>query len=213
MGRPLTVEQAPPAPAFPPPRVSLVPAPPAGDGAPPSSRSGPASRRPKASIHPLTASSPPRSAGSFQLIQTARDAELEAALGQLRGEVARLAAALATVRAHVVEESEPEVVGLVLNVAERVVGRELALDPELLVSWVEEGLAALPRKEEITVAVAPDVAARIERERESLGSPRVVVDPALAVGTCELREGATTIEVGAAARMAAISDALGVDGR
>lgn len=134
-----------------------------------------------------------------------RIVELEAALDGARAEVARLARELAAVRARILEESEPELVRLAVAIAERVVGRELAADPPPWERWIEEGIAALPGRRDPVVAVAPDV-------RTALGGEaRVVVDAALAPGTCEVREGTSSVEIGARVRLAALSDVLGVD--
>ncbi|MBX3196760.1 MAG: hypothetical protein KF894_01285 [Labilithrix sp.] len=161
------------------------------------------------SIVPLPRASVPPSS---PLIQSGRELELESEVIALREEVARLAVELASARARVLEESEPEVVRLAVTVAARVVGRELATDPALVTGWIRDGLAALPGKEAV-VAVAPDVAAAVAPEAITGAAPaaRIVVDAGLRPGTCELREGATVVPIGAGERIAAISDALGVD--
>ncbi len=147
------------------------------------------------------------------LIQTGREPELEGELVALREETARLAVELASVRARVLEESEPEIVRLAVTVAARIVGRELATDPVLVLGWIREGFAALPGKEEVVLAVAPDIAAAIQPEalEGAAAAAKVVVDAALRPGSCELREGATVVPIGAGERLGAISDALGVD--
>ncbi|OJY30257.1 MAG: hypothetical protein BGO98_26335 [Myxococcales bacterium 68-20] len=147
------------------------------------------------------------------IIQTGRELELEDELLALREETARLAVELASVRARVLEESEPEIVRLAVTVASRIVGRELATDPALVLGWIREGFAALPGKEAVVVAVAPDIAAAISRDalEGTATAAKVVVDDALRPGSCELREGATVVPIGAGERIAAISDALGVD--
>lgn len=140
---------------------------------------------------------------------SARVLEVEEALELARAEIARLASVLATVRARVLEEAEPEIVRLALAIAERVVGRELAADPRIVARWIEEGLASLPGPNEPTVAVAPDVAATLGEDASTRGA--VLVDAALAPGSCELRDGPSVVAIGVRARLAALSDALGVD--
>ncbi|MBX3209356.1 MAG: hypothetical protein KF764_30265 [Labilithrix sp.] len=191
----------PPSPAPPAPRAPSTPPPSEGVRRPSQSIVAP-------SIAPL---SRPSGAPS-PIIQSGRELELESEVLALREEIARLAVDLASVRARVLEESEPEVVRLAVTVAARVVGRELATDPALLAVWIREGLAALPGKEAI-VAVAPDVAAAVLPEvlADASGAAKVVVDGALRPGSCELREGATVVPVSARERIAAISDALGID--
>ncbi len=154
-----------------------------------------------------------RASGSVHLIQTTREVELEGELAALRGEVARLAEALASARTRVLEESEPELVRLAVAVAARVVGHELSTDPTTLIAWMKEGLTALPRKGDVTVAIAPDIAAMLSSgdAAVAIGAQKLVVDASLRAGSCELREGSSIVEVGADARVAAITDALGVD--
>lgn len=147
------------------------------------------------------------------IIQTGRELELERELLALREETARLAVELASVRARVLEESEPEIVRLAVTVASRIAGCELATDPALVLEWIREGFAALPGKEDVVVAVAPDIAAAIPPEalEGAATAAKVVVDAALRPGSCELREGASAVPIGVRERIAAISDALGVD--
>jgi flagellar assembly protein FliH len=157
----------------------------------------------------------PRASVIPQVIQTTREVELDGEVDALRREVARLARELAAARARVLEESEPEIVRLAVAVATRVVGRELAQEPSTIVGWIKDGIAVLPQRDEVIVAVAPDIAAAMPAEEiaAGLGSAKVIVDSTLRPGSCEVREGASTVEVSADARLAAISDALGVDHR
>jgi len=152
----------------------------------------------------------------FGAMPTSREVELDAEIVALRGEVARLADLLASVRAQLLEDAEPEVVRLAVAVAERVVGRELAADPALVGAWAMEAIAALPDRTGLVVAVSPDVSDLLgEREgaaERTVARAPIVVDPALAPGSCELRSGATTAAVDAAARLASVRDALGLDG-
>lgn len=151
------------------------------------------------------ASEAPSSGRPF--VGTARETELEAENAALRAEVGRLASQLASVKARVLAESETEIVRLAIAVGERIAGRELEMEPELILQWVKDGAAALPKKSRVDVAVAPDVAKMLSAEDlESFGN--VVIDESLKAGTCELREGPRTIHVGVAARAEAIADAL-----
>lgn len=143
-------------------------------------------------------------------IASTREIELENEILSLRGEIAKLALALSSVRSSVVEEAEPEIVRLALAVASRIVGREVAADPTVLAQWVEEGARVLPNRSEMTVAVAPDIADLLGETERLAGRP-LLVDPNLTPGACEVREGVSVAEVGADARLAAMADALGVD--
>jgi flagellar assembly protein FliH len=147
------------------------------------------------------------------VIDPARELELEAELQVLRQQVGHLVTELASARARILEDAEPEVVRLALSVAGRVIGREVAIDPPVVLGWVREGLSALPGRDAPALVVAPDIADAIPLEllSEEVAGGKVTVDATLRPGCCELREGATIVPIGAAERLAAISDALGVD--
>jgi len=152
---------------------------------------------------------PRPSAAPVPFLQSGRELELESEIFSLREELGRMAVELASVRSRVVEESESEIVRLAVIVAERVVGRELAADPALVHDWLREAIAAVPNQHEIVVAVAPDLASSVPPE--AFAECKVMVDSSLRPGTCEVRAGSTVVPVGADERIAAISDALGVD--
>ena len=182
--------------------------PPPSEGRPVSASVRPPSIAP--SLVPITRPSVP---APSPLIQSTRELELESEVAALRQEVARLAAELSSVRSRVLEESEPEIVRLAITVAERVVGRELASDPSLVLDWIRQGLTALPGREEIVVAVATDIAAHLPLEviADAAAGRRVIVDASLRPGSCEVREGASCVPAGHQDRLAAITDALGMD--
>jgi hypothetical protein len=145
-------------------------------------------------------------------IVTTREVELESEVAALRVEVTNLEAALVSAREQALSESEPEIVRLALAIASRVVGQEVSADPSIIARWIRQGLGLLPGREDAVVAVAPDVAGLLEDAAEADPSlSDFVVDRALAAGSCELREGTSTVEVGADGRIAAIADALGMD--
>ena len=119
-----------------------------------------------------------------------------------------------TVRERVLAASEPELVRLACAVAERVVGRELRADPSLVLSWAREAIAALDGHEAASVVMAPDVEAAVPTETwtRSLGTDHAItVDPALPAGAVSVRSGASTVDVGASARLAAVTGDLFAD--
>lgn len=126
---------------------------------------------------------PPSSRRKPPQIQTTRELELESEVALLHNELQRVTSEAESMRARVMEESEPAIVALAVAIAKRVVGREVDADPALLKAWIDEALGMLPDAE---VALSAD------------GRAAVVTS------------GDSTVEVGAEARMAAIADALGV---
>jgi hypothetical protein len=166
----------------------------------------------------MLSSKPPASASSAALlahaqgapspmIASAREVELEGEVAALHGEIAKLESMLMSVKAAVIEESEPEIVRLALAVAKRIVGREVTADPKVLHRWIEEGTKALPNRGEIAIVASPDVADELGND----AAHEIITDAMLPHGTCELREGEAMVSVGLDAKMAAMSDALGVD--
>ena len=140
----------------------------------------------------------------------AKASDAESALAALKSEMAAL-------RTKVLLESEGELVRLALAVAERVVGRELAIDPALVSNWAREAIAALDGGTDSTrpgadgrlvVAVAPDLGAFVEES--DFGAP-IVVDPSLASMSAEVRGDPGRADVSAASRLSAVAEALGVE--
>jgi len=130
----------------------------------------------------------------------------------LRAQITEMAATMARLRREVLAASEGELVKLALTVAERVVGRELTTDPTLVVAWAREAVESLAAKDGVVIAVARDV--RDEVPASAWGEVgvehRMQTDALLARGGVEVRTPEGTVATGAAARLAAVSQALGV---
>lgn len=126
----------------------------------------------------------------------------------LRAELARARAEVEGAKQWAIEAIEPEVVKLACVIAERIVDAEIERDGALLARWVREGLDALGNPRGAVIAIAPDLAARSDASALAAIAP-VETDPALAPAHCEVRAGASVIEVGPGARVAAIADDLG----
>ncbi|MBX3186756.1 MAG: hypothetical protein KF819_07060 [Labilithrix sp.] len=119
----------------------------------------------------------------------------------LAAEVDAARAALATFEAKVLGDAERELVRLAAALAERVVGRELAIDPSLVVAWAREALAESSFGEALAIAVSPDVAAQIGNDAWGELAPRVLVDASLPEATSELRDGAVALRSSAQTRL------------
>jgi hypothetical protein len=131
---------------------------------------------------------------------------------RLHSQVAAMAATMARLRREVLESSEPELVRLASAIAERIVGRELATDPALVVAWAREAIQSLAAKDEVVIALARDVAQQVSRDAWSAidSYHRVQTDPLLTPGAIEVRAAEGTISAGADARIAAVAQALGL---
>ncbi|HSY23384.1 MAG TPA: FliH/SctL family protein [Polyangiaceae bacterium] len=129
----------------------------------------------------------------------------------LRAQVAEMAAAMARLRRQILEASEGELVQLAVVIAERVVARELATEPDLVVHWARQAIDALAAKDEVVIAVAKDVASDVSPEAwAKLGVPHEVLqDAQLAPGVIEVRTPQGIVPVNAEARLQAVATALG----
>lgn len=154
---------------------------------------------PPVSVLPIHESIIPMSMGRSEIV-----AEREA----LRATVGNLATELTKVKANAKEELVGDLVKLSLAVAGKIIGRAVEEDPSIIAGWAREAVGLLPGKSEVTVALAPSVAASLPRDAfADVG--RVIVDENLAPGTCEVREGTSTVEVSAKARLEAMAAELG----
>lgn len=134
--------------------------------------------------------------------------EITAEREVLRTTVGNLATELTKVKAAAREELVGDLVKLSLAVAGKIIGRAVADDPTIIEGWARQAVGLLPGKSEVTVALAPSLAASLPQDAfADVG--RVVIDDGLAPGTCEVREGTSTVEVSAKARLEAMAAELG----
>ena len=133
-----------------------------------------------------------------------RDAEI----GRLRRELAHAALQMADLRQEILVTSEHQLVSLAVAIAKRVVGRELQSDPGLVRTWATEAMSALGDLEQITIAIAPDLAEALPPEAWETSCP-VVVDPSLGRSRCEVRSRESSVASGFDARFLAMAEAFG----
>jgi hypothetical protein len=133
----------------------------------------------------------------------------------LRKQLAEMAVSMARLRADLLEANEDELVRLARAIAERVVGHELQIDPALAVTWAREAVEALGSKEDVVVAVGPDLAALVSTADWSarLGvTARIETDPSLGAFGCEVRTRASVVDASPLGRLGAVARELGVQG-
>jgi len=102
--------------------------------------------------------------------------QMRAALGKLAATVAEVAAA----RAETIRRAEADTVHLAVEIARRVLHRELSLDPGVLGALTHAALEKLQGQEIYRVRVHPDLGAAMQRSLEQAGRHRsveVVPDP------------------------------------
>jgi type III secretion protein L len=88
-------------------------------------------------------------------------------------------------------ESEPEMIRLAVRIAQKIIGAELRLNPQAIVSMAAECLQGLRRERSLTLRVQPGDVDRLREQitllREAAGPHRsieVVADPAITSGGC-----------------------------
>ena len=130
----------------------------------------------------------------------------------LRLELEEMQATVGRLRREILEASEPELVKLALAIGERVVGRELATDPSLVVTWARDAVEALGAEGGVVIAVARDIARHVSAEAwGALDAPhREITDGQLPAGTLEVRGAEGIVTTGLSPRLAAVAQALGV---
>jgi len=158
------------------------------------------------SLPPMT---PPPAPADAQLT-----AQLEAELEQTRAQLAEALAEAERYRRQVLEASEHQLVELALVIAERVVGRELHADPQLVNRWAREGMQALVGQGPMTLLVSPDVKASLDANPpRTSASLTIEVDETLPPASCRIRGALGAVDASLVARLDAVADALGVSER
>lgn len=129
--------------------------------------------------------------------------DLRAEYAALQGRLAATADCLSQLRRRILDASEEQVVRLACAVGERIAGRELQMNPELVVQWVKEGIEQLAKDESVVVAVSSDIAAALAAsawEPVRSASVRIETDATLAQSCCEVRGLCSTVEASLARR-------------
>jgi len=138
----------------------------------------------------------------------AKDLEaMRARIASLEESLRDRVADLAGVRERILADAAPEVARLAVAIAERVVGASAREHPEIVRSWIAEGLATLGAKGAVIVRVSPAIASMLPAETAA----RVEVDAALRELDCVVESDVSRVEVGARTRVDAIAEHIGVD--
>lgn len=127
----------------------------------------------------------------------------------LRAELTTARQATAELATRMRDDAETELVKLAIAVAERVVGRELSLAPELVVDWAREAVAGSELGGSFVVATSADLSAAVPDAAWGELEDALRMDPALPTGTCEVREGGRTVTVSAEERLDTVREELG----
>jgi flagellar assembly protein FliH len=178
----------------------------------PASASAPVAEVPAA----LLAEREARGAAEQKLAETTASLDdARAALEALRAETESLRVELSSARTaanalatRMRDDAERELVSLAMAVAERVVGRELATTPELIVDWAREAVAGSDFGGSFVVATSTDLSAAVPDAAWGELEDALRMDPALPAGSCELRDGGRTVTVSAEERLETVGEDL-----
>lgn len=119
---------------------------------------------------------------------------------------------LGAARAALQRQAERGAVHLALAVAERVVAREVAADPDLILEVVRETLGQLDQPERLTLRVHPEAVARIDpaaiAAQAGTESVAVVPDAAISPGGCRVETGLGELDARMETRLEEMARAL-----
>ena len=125
------------------------------------------------------------SATPFVGSDAAQTARLEATITALEQSVEELS----LLRGKMMEETEEQLVTLAVTIAQRVIGREVSLDPEILLTLAAEGIDALGDRDRVVVRFGfldrdDLLASMVERLKRRAPRCEVLQDPSLGPGQC-----------------------------
>jgi flagellar assembly protein FliH len=123
---------------------------------------------------------------SFLAAEAAADSErLEATIEALEKSVEELS----LLRGRLMEETEEQLVTLAATIARRVIGREVAIDPEILLTLAAEGIDALGDRDKVVVRFGfldrdDLLSSMVDRLKRRAPRCEVLQDPSLGPGQC-----------------------------
>jgi hypothetical protein len=122
---------------------------------------------------------------AFLAVEAAQTARLEATIGALEQSVEELS----LLRGRMMEETEEQLVALAAAIAKRVIGREICLDPEILLTLAAEGIDAIGDRDRVVVRFGfldrdDLLASMVERLKRRAPRCEVLQDPSLGPGQC-----------------------------
>lgn len=126
----------------------------------------------------------------LQFAQGKIDAEVAAQVNQMREELYRTIEQIAGLNAEITAGAEVQLVELSLEIAKKIVGREVSIDREIALTLVKVSLKRLNNRATAQVHLSPDDFAFVQTHREKLdfhGSLEIIEDRSISVGGCLIR--------------------------
>lgn len=124
---------------------------------------------------------------TLQDARAAVEAEMNAQIGSLREDLADTIGRVAGLAAEISGKLETEVVELALEIAKKVVAREVSIDPEVVLSVTKNALSKLHTRTLASIHLHPDDLAYLKEHRNKLnfhGSLEFVEDGSVTPGGC-----------------------------
>lgn len=122
---------------------------------------------------------------------------------------------LVLARRKVLAAMEPEIVHLAVEIAEKIVGMELATGREIITGIVKQALATLKERDEITIRVNPAEVDAIKANQaayeamiEGLKRFEVIPDGAIEVGSCSIETNLGNVDARIATQLEAVRNGL-----
>lgn len=124
--------------------------------------------------------------GSQDVVKTI-EAEVAAQVSQMRAQLAQTIEQISGLNAEITAGAETQLVELALEIAKKIVGREVTIDREIALTLVKVSLKRLNNRAAAEVHLNPEDYAFVESHREKLdfhGSLEIIEDRSISVGGC-----------------------------
>ncbi len=126
----------------------------------------------------------------MQFAQNSIDAEVTAQMNDLRIQLTSTIEQIASLNAEITAGAEMQLVELAIEIAKKIVAREVTIDPEIALTLVKVSLKRLNSRSAAQVHLNPDDYSFVQSHREKLdfhGSLEFVEDRSISVGGCLIR--------------------------
>jgi flagellar assembly protein FliH len=126
----------------------------------------------------------------MQFAQNKIDSEVSAQMNQMREQLTQTIEQVAGLQAEITAGAEIQLVELALEIAKKIVGREVSIDREIALTLVKVSLKRLNVRASAQVHLNPDDFAFVQAHREKLdfhGSIEIMEDRSVSVGGCLIR--------------------------
>jgi flagellar biosynthesis/type III secretory pathway protein FliH len=145
---------------------------------------------------------------AFLALEAAQSARMEAAIAGLE----RAIEEFAVLRTRTLDETEEQIVVLAAAIARRVIGREMTIDPGLMLALAAEGIDALGERDRIVVRIGgfeeSHLPAMLERLRRRAPRCEIALDPSLGPGECVVESELGQVDESIDARLANVLHAV-----